>query len=209
MARLGKAWHGSAWHGMAVEAGQGMAWHDGAGHGSKHTQKGDIHMDIETITEEKVEEIQDTDVVEALKCIAKDDADGLIQPEEVVKVAADEESPLHRFFEWDDTEAAHQYRLFQARKLITRVNVLVVDSGPAMVNVKIATADGTRRQGYVPTERALADPDLRAQVMAEARHMMIHFRNKLRGFEQTQRVIAALDRTIEAIDQTTGEVTDG
>ncbi len=41
-----------------------------------------------------------------------------LEPESVVADAADPDSPLHDAFIWDDTEAAHKYRLDQARGLI-------------------------------------------------------------------------------------------
>lgn len=50
---------------------------------------------------------------------------GILTPDDVVMDARDESSPLHAFFTWDDTEAAHQFRLDQARTLIRNVKVEV------------------------------------------------------------------------------------
>ena len=36
----------------------------------------------------------------------------------VVEAARDDQSPLHRHFEWDDAKAAHTERLSQARGII-------------------------------------------------------------------------------------------
>jgi hypothetical protein len=46
---------------------------------------------------------------------------GELTPEAVVADATHNNSPLHSFFEWDDSEAAQQYRLQQARGLIRAV----------------------------------------------------------------------------------------
>jgi hypothetical protein len=70
---------------------------------------------------------QIADVLEALR-----DPDGLLRIEKVVAAAADAASPLHDQFEWDDTEAAHRFRLGQARELI-RAQKIVVRIGPAIV----------------------------------------------------------------------------
>lgn len=43
---------------------------------------------------------------------------GVLTPDGVVKDARDPKSPLHEHFTWDDSLAAHQYRLDQARTLI-------------------------------------------------------------------------------------------
>lgn len=48
---------------------------------------------------------------------------GRLLPTEVVAAARDPESPLHGYFEWDDTAAAEQHRLHQARQLIRRVRI--------------------------------------------------------------------------------------
>lgn len=48
---------------------------------------------------------------------------GVLTPEDTVAAAADPAHILHPRFEWDDTEAAHRYRLDQARALIRAVRV--------------------------------------------------------------------------------------
>lgn len=48
---------------------------------------------------------------------------GYLTPALVVEEARDPESPLHGRFEWDDGEAAEQYRQIQARRLIRLVRV--------------------------------------------------------------------------------------
>lgn len=46
---------------------------------------------------------------------------GELTPQDVVKDAKNGNSPLHRFFEWDDKAAGEQHRLAQARGLIRAV----------------------------------------------------------------------------------------
>jgi hypothetical protein len=46
---------------------------------------------------------------------------GPITASRIVEEAEDPEHPLHSRFEWDDTEAARQYRLIQARNLIVSI----------------------------------------------------------------------------------------
>lgn len=62
----------------------------------------------------------------ALKEIRKRNPEKLLKADDVVETAAHPDHPLHGFFEWDDTAAAHQYRLAQARMLIRKLVV----SGP-------------------------------------------------------------------------------
>lgn len=63
---------------------------------------------------------------------------GKLTPEKVVEVAHEETHPLHVCFEWDDSKAGHQYRLWQARSLIRSVKIVIEDKPvPAFVNVKV------------------------------------------------------------------------
>jgi hypothetical protein len=62
----------------------------------------------------------------------------------VLDAAADPASPLHRYFEWDDGEAAQQYRLAQAEALVRRVRVTLIpaEGGPPIkVRAFVATRE--------------------------------------------------------------------
>jgi tRNA A37 N6-isopentenylltransferase MiaA len=58
---------------------------------------------------------------------------------DVVEAARDDASPLHDAFEWSDTEAAEQFRLQQARRLIRAVVIVenkVEPARPVWVHVE-------------------------------------------------------------------------
>jgi len=62
----------------------------------------------------------------ALECLAQlQDADNLT-PASVLKEAKDPNSPLHKYFEWDNTAAAEKWRLRQAFELIAAVREMDV-----------------------------------------------------------------------------------
>ena len=82
-----------------------------------------------------------------------------IVPDRVVELASDPTHPLHQCFEWDDGEAAHKYRLWQARQLIKRV-VIQTPAGsttPKYVSVKVNYDE--RHRKYEPIERVVRDQD--------------------------------------------------
>lgn len=56
-------------------------------------------------------------------------ADGDVTAAAVVDAAKSSNSPMHRYFEWDDTVAAQQYREGQAREIIHSVRVRFVSAG--------------------------------------------------------------------------------
>jgi hypothetical protein len=68
---------------------------------------------------------------------------GKLRPQDVLENAADPESPIHGVFTWDDSKAAHEYRLSEARDFIKLVVVVDGQKGtpePAFWNVTITTA---------------------------------------------------------------------
>jgi hypothetical protein len=154
----------------------------------------------------------DEDVREALDRIAKDDQDGLIQPEAVVEAARDPESPLHKYFEWDVERAAHGFRLAQARGLIVRFTLVKVDEGPkrvGYVNVTFNKGKSNERRGYVAVERAMADPDLYEQVVHDAEVVIVALRNKLSAFAQARGVVGKLDEAVAEIKEPKSQRTSG
>lgn len=95
----------------------------------------------------------------------------LLQTQVVVEEAEKKRSPLHFCLEWDDSVAGHEFRLRQARSLVN--HLVIVDErssqtrgDPCFVNVKID--NDTAYQGYVRTEEALTDKQMRRQVLNNA-----------------------------------------
>jgi hypothetical protein len=88
-------------------------------------------------------------------------AHGVVTPEQVVEDARAEDHVLHREFEWDNDEAAHRYRLSQARQLIRSVKVSVLtDEDRYEVRWYHALRNtGEDRTGYVPDPVVRDDPD--------------------------------------------------
>jgi hypothetical protein len=60
-------------------------------------------------------------------------AKGPVTAQEVADVARSSNSPLHRFFEWDDKKAANLYRTEQARNMLRSIKVKYVEDGAEKV----------------------------------------------------------------------------
>lgn len=65
------------------------------------------------------------DLIAARLAKIAEENDGNLTPDAVLEDARSKKSPLHDQFEWNDGEAAHKYRLEQARTLIRSVRVEV------------------------------------------------------------------------------------
>lgn len=92
--------------------------------------------------------------------------DGFCTPAAVVEDGRAPSSPFHRHLEWDDTAAAHEHRLSQARGIIRCFRV-VDQPGEATVPVyvHVAEVNATDAAGYVRRETAMADPELRERYL--------------------------------------------
>lgn len=91
-----------------------------------------------------------------------------LSPERVVAwAAAHKRSVLHGEFNWDDSAAAHQYRLWQARQIIVNVTVVHDDGVARQVFVSpIQTRGG--KGGYQQLTEVLGSEDMRALFLAQA-----------------------------------------
>jgi hypothetical protein len=134
-------------------------------------------------------------VVNELKRIANEH-DGLLEPVHVVEAASSAASPLHSQFEWDDTVAGHQYRLWQARQLISIV-VEFIDTGKKKEPVKMFVSlksDRYEDGGYRPLSVVLRTAELRNQLLEEALQEMQTFKRKYAQLKELVRVFQEMEK---------------
>lgn len=107
-------------------------------------------------------------VEDALKAIF--DQHGAVTPSLVVEAAKDEDSPLHECFIWDDAQAAQEYRLIQARRVIRRYKIVYEGEPVRMVHVpRITVADDPSREGkYLPVTMVVRQQSLFQRALDEA-----------------------------------------
>ena len=94
-------------------------------------------------------------------------------PERVLDEAQNSRSPIHKYFEWDDTEAAKQHRLLQARNLVNHLLLVITIDGKAVEtkafhSIEIQMDDETTGREYSSFEVILNDPDRKEQVIERA-----------------------------------------
>lgn len=114
--------------------------------------------------------------------------DHRLVPEAVVKDATNPHSPLHSYFDWDQSEAAQKWRVHQARLLINRVRVEVItdDHEPVRVRGFIATeaVTGEFGGGYVSVDDVEREKKDAAAVLASIERDIGRLRRKYRGYEE-------------------------
>lgn len=90
--------------------------------------------------------------------------DGALDPERVVEAARNPNSSMHGQFDWDDSTAAHEHRLSQARALIKRVKVNVIRTDNEIVRVSSYVRSPTG-SGYELTQKVMVNQADRVTVM--------------------------------------------
>lgn len=125
--------------------------------------------------------------------------DGKFTPHDVVHAAQAKSSPIHAYFEWDDTRAAQLYRVRQARKLITCL-VVVVDDTPVSQYVSVsAKVSGEDTRQYWDVEEAKDAKDIWDSVLDEALMGLEAWRQRYKSFTQ----LTELKPVFDAINKVT------
>lgn len=118
----------------------------------------------------------------------------------IVGAAKAESHVLHNWFEWDDGQAAVEYRRSQARNLIRSLAV-TYEKAPNLevrayqVEVKARTQD-PQRTIYSTTEEVLRNPESRDRLIAQAIKAAMEFRNRFKCLHELDAVIQSIDQVL-------------
>ena len=118
-------------------------------------------------------------------------------PEQIVEKATDESTELHKCFEWDDSAAAHKYRLSQAQGIIrclVLVNEKVEDKELPKVRAIVST--NMRENTYEPVKITIRKVDSYERLKAEALRELEAFRKKYAVIEEIGDIIDELEAII-------------
>lgn len=114
--------------------------------------------------------------------------------EQIVERARDEESELHKCFEWDDTEAAGKYRLWQARNLmhhlVIQERTVPQDRPEVRFFYKTTKSEG---EGYTPTKIIVTNEDKHAQLLKQAYAELRAFKIKYSCLQELSEIFALID----------------
>jgi len=125
---------------------------------------------------------------------------GLLDPVKVVEFARNPDTVLHSKFEWDNTLAAEQHRIWQARQII-RMELIVIGEGKSKKKVRTFMSLTKDRKaedvrGYREVLDILSDEDLTRQMLDEAKKDMDIFRRKYGSLAALAKVFAAMDEIV-------------
>lgn len=120
---------------------------------------------------------------------------GLITPPIVLADAKNPKSPLHSFFEWDDTKAAEKWRLEQAGYLIRHISIEVLKNGKqedVRYFFSVAADNSTTSEPkavYVSLDTILSEPDKRAEVIAYAKRELVNWSERYKQYSELSDIV--------------------
>jgi len=110
---------------------------------------------------------------------------GVLKVEDVLLAAQDEGSILHKHFEWDDTEAAAQYRKQQARALIARCKITMVETAPVEIRAFVSLpTDREAGGGYRLTSEVVGNEYMKAEMLRDIQLTIARWTQKLHLLDQ-------------------------
>lgn len=123
--------------------------------------------------------------------VADEIGENSITPEQVLEKARnDENSELHKCFEWNDGIAAEKYRLIQARKIIINLAYIPKEKTDEPVRCFQITR---RKSVYMPTKKFLVNND-------EYQDLLKRAKVELESFKRRYATLSELETVFEAIE---------
>lgn len=215
----GRVWKGSACCGKAVEAEQGescygkvrLVWARQSRQGTKIKGGKNVSAFESKYSWKKGYQFKvsaDT-VGEVLNRIEKEE--GKVTKESFLDYSRNENSETHEMFEWNDSVAAEKYRLRQAGKIISQLEVTIVheDIHPREIEAEIEVNDEpikisafvniapkapTAGATYYNVKRAMSDTDTRKQVLRNALFELQAFERKYKNFTEFAELFEVIER---------------
>lgn len=153
----------------------------------------------------ETETLPSKDTPKLVKAITKlKNKRGLILAKDVVEEARKENSELHKYFCWDNSEAGEKYRLIQAATLI-RACVTYLDNGedektPVRAFVSLRD-DRMLSGGYRPIVEVLSDVDFKSKLLQDAMFELHVFEEKYQRISELKPIFKARKEVEDTVDK--------
>ena len=125
-----------------------------------------------------------------------------ITPPEIVRAASPHKSPLHDYFEWDDSAAGELYRVHQARELLGHIIEVVIDAQTqeereikAFYNVVLPD----NKTVYVTAKTVANDVYFRDQIIEKALREVKGWQERYKEYKELGLIFGAIKETQKRI----------
>lgn len=132
---------------------------------------------------------------------------GELTPQDILDDAQHDNSPLHSFFEWDDSVAAAQHRLAQARGLIRAVVAIYTSPDKPAVRQRayVSIRGAGQEPHYRETGHAMSVKSTRDIVLKQAWREFQQWRSRYKDLQEFSELFEAADEVGQKVLQRVGE----
>ena len=116
--------------------------------------------------------------------------DSEISAEELLERARQDDTELHKCFEWDDAVAGEKYRLQQARQVLNSLVFIPVEESEQPVRI----FSYTQETKYKPTIQMVVNLDEYQKLLAQAKRELASFRVKYNSLVELHDLFEVIDR---------------
>ena len=111
-------------------------------------------------------------------------------PVSILEYARNENSELHKCFEWDDTVAAEKYRLQQARNIVCNLVYQEKEEEPTKLRVFY---NQSSTNTYKPTKVLVRNEDSYKELLMQAKLELRAFKNKYKMLTELEDIFKLID----------------
>lgn len=118
-------------------------------------------------------------------------------PYDIVELAKDPQTELHKCFEWDDTTAAKKWRIHTAKQICCSLKVVVTQENKEPVAYRLIQADKEEKV-YKPVVFTVRHEDDYARLLRQAKEELAAFKKRYKSIVELESVIDEIDRIINS-----------
>lgn len=112
-------------------------------------------------------------------------------PQNILEYAKNENTELHKCFDWDDTSAANKWRLQQARQIVC--NLVYKEETKSEQSTALRVFYQSSENKYESTKIILTNKDEYEELLKRAKQ-------ELRAFKEKYKMLTELDEILNLID---------
>lgn len=118
-----------------------------------------------------------------------------LQPREIVDIAQDKKSVLHKYFTWDDSKAAQEYRIWEARQLLASVvEVRIINNKNKEVRSFWNIKSSDNERAYITFDVMTSNGDYLDQILDDVLEEMDRCRDVINMFKDYRRKLSLKGR---------------
>ena len=129
-----------------------------------------------------------------------------ITTHEVLEAARSKKSPIHDYFDWEDSIAAEKHRLWQARQLLSSIQIVVVYQNQEKVvkafhNIYLEEDSlKEERRTYVTVQGVAQNEYFRSQVLANALKEIKAWQSRYSEYKELGLIFGAIEEIQKQLD---------